>query len=186
MIRIWRRRSYRRQDCSLKTMLLRRLTTLLMSFKVKIFWSKAQNKGSRLVLFILGEKTVREMIKSREVTSVRLNPVKSLESESRRSFVQRSFSQMGSGSLRGSVFALTASAIGSGMNRCWGNLLGVLTLPNVFMNNGWLLGMLLIIFGGLGCCWSLYMLVQRARHHNLYSYNEIAEKAGGPLLLRYL
>lgn len=30
------------------------------------------------------------------------------------------------------------------------------------------------------------MLIQRARHHNLYSYNEIAEKAGGVFLARFL
>ncbi|CDW75595.1 sodium-coupled neutral amino acid transporter 1 isoform 1 [Stylonychia lemnae] len=95
---------------------------------------------------------------------------------SRRSFIQRNFTKMGSGSLRGSIFAMIASAIGS----------GVLTFPKVFDENGWILGIIMVIMGAVSCWWSLYMLVQRARHHNLYSYNEIAEKAGGPLLQRYL
>lgn len=34
--------------------------------------------------------------------------------DSRRSLLERSFSRMNNGSLRGSIFALTASAIGSG------------------------------------------------------------------------
>jgi len=34
--------------------------------------------------------------------------------ESRKSFLQRNFTKMGSGSLRGSILALSASAIGSG------------------------------------------------------------------------
>jgi hypothetical protein len=40
--------------------------------------------------------------------------------------------------------------------------------------------------GGLGCWWSLYMLVQRARHHGLKNYTEITMKAGGPVLTKVL
>ena len=56
----------------------------------------------------------------------------------------------------------------------------------MFKENGWLYGTIMILLGGLGCWWSLYMLVMRARHHNLYSYSEIVEKAGGPHLVRLL
>ena len=71
---------------------------------------------------------------------------------------------------------MCASAIGT----------GVLTFPKVFEENGWVFGFMMILMGAISNYWSLYMLVQRARHHNLYSYNEIAEKAGGPLLMRIL
>jgi amino acid permease len=63
---------------------------------------------------------------------------------------------------------------------------GVLALPGVFRNSGWFFGLLMIVMGAISCAWSNYMLVQRARHHNLFNYSEITEKAGGPLLTRIL
>ena len=56
----------------------------------------------------------------------------------RRNFYNRAFGKLGKGSLRGSIFALCASAIGS----------GVLSLPYVLGLNGWLLGLIFILVGG--------------------------------------
>ena len=56
----------------------------------------------------------------------------------RKNFYKRAFGKLGKGSLRGSVFALCASAIGS----------GVLSLPYVLGLNGWILGLVFIIVGG--------------------------------------
>jgi hypothetical protein len=56
----------------------------------------------------------------------------------RRNFYDRAFGKLGKGSLRGSIFALCASAIGS----------GVLSLPYVLGLNGWVLGLVFIIVGG--------------------------------------
>ena len=58
----------------------------------------------------------------------------------RRNFTKRAFGKLGKGSLRGSIFALCASAIGS----------GVLSLPYVLRLNGWVMGLLLILIGGFG------------------------------------
>lgn len=58
----------------------------------------------------------------------------------RRNFTKRAFGKLGKGSLRGSIFALCASAIGS----------GVLSLPYVLRLNGWVLGLIFIIMGGFG------------------------------------
>ena len=58
----------------------------------------------------------------------------------RRNFTQRAFGKLGKGSLRGSIFALCASAIGS----------GVLSLPYVLRLNGWVMGLVLILLGGFG------------------------------------
>ena len=80
------------------------------------------------------------------------------------------------GSVRGSIFALAASAIGS----------GVLTLPSVASDNGFLCALALVMMGSFGCYWSLYMLVQRARHHGLMNYSSIAMKAGGKNLVLVL
>lgn len=40
--------------------------------------------------------------------------------------------------------------------------------------------------GAFGCWWSLYMLIQRARHHNLLNYSQVTRKAGGACLERTL
>jgi hypothetical protein len=63
----------------------------------------------------------------------------------RRNFYNRAFGKLGKGSLRGSIFALCASAIGS----------GVLSLPYVLGLNGWLLGLIFILVGGF--CKSLFL-----------------------------
>lgn len=71
--------------------------------------------------------------------------------ESRRSFLQRNFTKMGTGSMRGSIFALCASAIGSGWIYKIDDNIGVLTFPSIFKDNGWLFGTILILMGGLSC-----------------------------------
>lgn len=78
----------------------------------------------------------------------------------RGNFFSRNLKGMKDGSLRGAVLSMAASAIGS----------GVLAMAYVCKQNGYILGMMLITFGALGCYWSLYMLIQRARHHGLVNY----------------
>lgn len=58
----------------------------------------------------------------------------------RRTFFNRAFGKLEKGSLRGSIFSLCASAIGS----------GVLSLPFVLNLNGWALGFIFIIVGAIG------------------------------------
>jgi hypothetical protein len=58
----------------------------------------------------------------------------------RRNFSSRAFGKLEKGSLRGSIFALCASAIGS----------GVLSLPYVLRLNGWVLGVIFILIGAFG------------------------------------
>lgn len=65
-------------------------------------------------------------------------------SHDRRNFFGRSFSKMGKGSLRGSIFSLSACAIGA----------GVLSLPYVLALTGWVLGLSLIFIGAIAAIWS--------------------------------
>ena len=83
---------------------------------------------------------------------------------------------MEKGSLRGSILGMTCAAIGS----------GVLTFPQVFMQMGYVNGIVLLCMGAFGCWWSLYMLIQRARHHQLLNYSAVARKAGGSCLEKTL
>mmetsp|Transcript_33393 Transcript_33393/g.24141 ORF Transcript_33393/g.24141 Transcript_33393/m.24141 type:complete len:121 (+) Transcript_33393:500-862(+) len=97
-------------------------------------------------------------------------------SAGQRGFMKRAFGKIEAGSLRASVLGMIVAAVGS----------GILTMPNIFERTGWLIGCLLILMGGGGCYWSLYMLVQRARHHNLLNYSQVTRKAGGPCLEKVL
>ena len=99
-----------------------------------------------------------------------------LDEDEKRTLTQRYFSKMGKGSVRGSILGMTCAAIGS----------GVLTFPVVFKQIGWINGLLLLTMGAFGCWWSLYMLIQRARHHNCLNYSQVTRKAGGICLERTL
>ena len=94
----------------------------------------------------------------------------------RRTFYRRTFSKMGKGSLRGSVFALCASAIGS----------GVLSLPYVLKLNGWGLGLFFIGVGALAAQWSNKILARLAVEHDVPNLSQLALRAGGPALAKAL
>jgi hypothetical protein len=61
-------------------------------------------------------------------------------SADRRTYFKRTFGKLEKGSLRGSIFSLCASAIGS----------GVLSLPYVLTLTGWTMGFILILIGAIG------------------------------------
>jgi len=94
----------------------------------------------------------------------------------RRSLSQRTFSKLGKGSLRGSIFALCASAIGS----------GVLSLPYVFGLCGWGLGLIFMCTGAIAAEISLRMLAHLAVKHKMPNYSKIAILAGGHKLNNFL
>lgn len=89
-----------------------------------------------------------------------------------RSFYARTFSKLNKGSVRGSIFALCASAIGS----------GVLSLPYVLGLCGWGLGIIFMMTGAIAAEISLRMLAHLAVTHNMPNYSQIAIAAGGQKL----
>jgi hypothetical protein len=70
----------------------------------------------------------------------------------RKQFFKRTFGRLDKGSLRGSIFSLCASAIGS----------GVLSLPYILALNGWIIGIFLITLGGVAAIWSLFLIAEGA------------------------
>jgi VIT1/CCC1 family predicted Fe2+/Mn2+ transporter len=70
----------------------------------------------------------------------------------RRTMMERTFSKVGKGSLRGSIFSLCACAIGS----------GVLSLPYVLALCGWALGIAFIFIGAVAAVWSNTILAELA------------------------
>ena len=97
-------------------------------------------------------------------------------SHDRRNFFGRSFSKMGKGSLRGSIFSLSACAIGA----------GVLSLPYVLALNGWVLGLSLISIGAIAAVWSNSMLARLACDNDLKNLSTLTTKGGGKGLNSFL
>lgn len=79
---------------------------------------------------------------------------------------------MQQGSVRGSIFALCAVAIGA----------GVLSLPFVLNMNGAILGTLLIIIGAVSGYYSMYMILVRSIETKCKNFSELSMKAGGKAL----
>src|SRR5947209_5204059 len=90
----------------------------------------------------------------------------------RKNYWARTFGPMQQGSVRGSIFALCAVAIGS----------GVLSLPFVLKQNGWILGTLLILIGAATGWLSMWMIIRRSLEHKCHNFSELAMKAGGSKL----
>jgi amino acid permease len=76
---------------------------------------------------------------------------------------------MEQGSIRGSIFALCAVAIGA----------GVLSLPYVLKINGCILGTALIIVGAISGYYSMEMILIRSLDTGSKNFSELAIKAGG-------
>jgi amino acid permease len=93
-----------------------------------------------------------------------------------RSFSQRAFGKLDKGSLRGSIFALSATAIGS----------GVLSLPYVLGLNGWVLGLCFLLVGAFAAAWSLFMIAESAIKANVKNLSKLSNLVGGKKLERFL
>ena len=100
---------------------------------------------------------------------IKINPMPLSPTIHRRSYMQRTFSPLGKGSVRGSIFALCASAVGS----------GVLTLPYVLALCGWAAGITFMIIAALAARTTLSMLANCACELSLPNYSKIVERAGG-------
>ena len=90
----------------------------------------------------------------------------------RRPFSERTFGKMEQGSIRGSIFALCAVAIGA----------GVLSLPYVLRINGLILGTALIIVGAISGYYSMQMILIRSLDTGAKNFSELAKLAGGKAL----
>ena len=94
----------------------------------------------------------------------------------RRSLRERTFSKLGKGSLRGSIFSLCAAAIGS----------GVLSLPYVLKLCGYVQGVCFMLLGALAAEWSLSLLAHCCVSRGLKNFSQITDAAGGPKLTALL
>ena len=71
-------------------------------------------------------------------------------STQRKGFVDRTFSKLEKGSVRGSIIALISAAAGG----------GVLSLPFVFALSGYGVGLFLLVLGAVASVWSMQMIIE--------------------------
>ena len=91
---------------------------------------------------------------------------------------------MGFGSLRSSVFNMSATAIGAGIfiHNIYIYIylyIGILSLPYVMRLSGFALGSMLTIGGALACVWSLHILLSASRIVKVKSYVILCKRIGG-------
>jgi sodium-coupled neutral amino acid transporter 3 len=90
--------------------------------------------------------------------------------------MDRSFSKLEKGSLRGSMFALCSAAIGG----------GVLSLPYAMVLIGWANCYILFVVATVSGIWSNLMLCRIAIDTKVRNYDEVCNLAGGKCLQRTL
>ena len=79
----------------------------------------------------------------------------------RRNFMDRTFSKLDKGSVRGSIMSLVSAAVGG----------GVLSLPFVFALSGWVVGIFLLCLGAFAGIWSNYLIAEVAIRKKLVNFD---------------
>lgn len=88
-----------------------------------------------------------------------------------RSYLERTFGEMGEGSIRGSIFTICSIAVGA----------GALSLPYVVSQLGWVLGGSMLTIAAFTSVWSLNIIVQCANRTQVMDYSKLcAEVLGRP------
>jgi Ca2+/Na+ antiporter len=85
------------------------------------------------------------------------------------SLYQRLFSKMEAGSLRGSIFAMSSLALGT----------GCLALPQKFEQMSFVAALVILILGALASYWSLTLLIKASSKMQTYDYSALVKKVIG-------
>ena len=63
---------------------------------------------------------------------------------------------------------------------------GVLSLSYVFVLSGWAIGLILLCIGAIAGIWSNILIAKLATTHNMKNLDEMAFRAGGSCLRKFL
>lgn len=91
-----------------------------------------------------------------------------------RALVSRVFGKMEAGSLRGSIFAMSSLALGT----------GCLTLPQLNEKMSMVVVIIMTIIGAMASYWSLSILIIAGKKRNIYNYSRLVKDLFGPGLGR--
>jgi hypothetical protein len=94
------------------------------------------------------------------------------DTENRKSLMNRMFSRMEEGSLRGSIFAMSSLALGT----------GCLALPLRFGQMSVLGALIVLLLGSLAAYWSLRIMIEASRKTNTMDYSRLVKESLGPKL----
>ena len=92
--------------------------------------------------------------------------------EHRKSLMNRIFSRMDEGSLRGSIFAMSSLALGT----------GCLALPLRFGQMSVVGALVMLILGSMAAYWSLVIMIEASRKTNTMDYSRLVKESLGPKL----
>jgi predicted lipid-binding transport protein (Tim44 family) len=90
--------------------------------------------------------------------------------QERKSLLGRMFSKMEAGSLRGSIFAMSSLALGT----------GCLALPKRFEQMSLISAVTMILIGSFAAYWSLTIMIQAALKAKMYDYSRLVKETLGP------
>jgi len=88
----------------------------------------------------------------------------------KQNWLERTFSPMTPGSLRGSIITLMSTALVS----------GILSLPYVVAETGLVIGSLFIVLGALNALMSMYLLMKACFKTGINKYSELVKHCFGP------
>jgi len=94
------------------------------------------------------------------------------DTENRKSLMNRMFSKMEEGSLRGSIFAMSSLALGT----------GCLALPLRFGQMSLLGALIMLILGSMAAYWSLVIMIEASRKTNTMDYSRLVKESLGSKL----
>ena len=91
------------------------------------------------------------------------------EETGRTSIFKRMFGKMEAGSLRGSIFAMSSLALGT----------GCLALPQKFEQMSLLGALIVLIFGSVAAYWSLVLMVKSSEKTKIFDYSKLVKEQLG-------
>jgi hypothetical protein len=92
--------------------------------------------------------------------------------ENRKTLINRMFSKMDEGSLRGSIFAMSSLALGT----------GCLALPLRFGQMSVVGALIMLILGSMAAYWSLVIMIEASRKTNTMDYSRLVKESLGSKL----
>ena len=138
-----------------------------------------RNSDPGYINFILkSDEQVQEFINSNDKITQDINLLQRSNSEtgSRKSLTERLFSRIEAGSLRGSIFAMSSLALGT----------GCLALPLQLKNMSIFMALFMLFFSALSAYWSLSIMILSSVKYKSQDYSNLVFKVFGKCFSKFL